>query len=112
MSAAGKGPTAYLNGPTTTDLDLQLELAFDKVPTGSGTRVDQSVVVRKNAGGDYRAMVRLLTTGQVRTDFVRTLSGTQTAIGSQVFVPGLTYAAGDVLNVRAQARGTSPTTLR
>ena len=112
MIAAGKGPTAYLNGPTTTDLDLQLQLSVDTVPTGSGARVDQSVVLRRNAGGDYRAMVRLLTDGRVRVDFLRTLSGTQTAIGGQVFVPGLTYAAGDVLDVRAQARGTSPTTLR
>jgi len=36
----------------------------------------------------------------------------QTALTSEVPVPGLTYAAGAELAVRAQATGTSPTTVR
>ena len=112
MTAPAKGPAAYLPGPTSTDLDLQLDLRLDKVPAG-GSRVDQSVILRRNANGDYRAMVRVLANGSIRAGFARTsATGVQTVFGTDVTIPGLTYAAGETLKVRAQATGTSPTTVR
>jgi PKD repeat protein len=112
MTAPAKGPAAYLPGPTSTDLDLQLDLRLDKVPAG-GSRVDQSVILRRNANGDYRAMVRVLANGSIRAGFARTsATGVQTVFGPDVTIPGLTYAAGETLKVRAQATGTSPTTVR
>jgi hypothetical protein len=88
-----------------------LELSLDKVPTGANARVDQSFIMRRNTNGDYRAMLRVLTGGQVRVDFVRNLGSTSTSVGPQVTLP-FTYGAGDIINVRAQATGSSPTTLR
>ena len=113
MTAPAKGPAAYLPGPTSTDLDLQLDLRLDKVPAGTGARVDQSVILRRNANGDYRAMVRVQANGSVRAGFARTsATGVQTVLGTDVTISGLTYAVGDILKVRAQATGTSPTTVR
>ena len=112
MTAPAKGPAAYLPGPTSTDLDLQLDLRLDKVPAG-GSRVDQSVILRRNTNGDYRAMVRVLANGSIRAGFARTsATGVQTVFGPDITIPGLTYAAGETLKVRAQATGTSPTTVR
>ena len=110
MSAPGRAPSALLNGMTTDDLDLALDLGFDKVPS---SRIDQSVLLRRTTAGDYRAMVRLQSNGSVRASIQRSLTGgATTTISNDVTVPGLTYRVGDVLKVRAQAFGVSPTRVR
>ena len=83
------------------------------MPGGTG-RLDQSFVLRRVPGsGDYRARARIQANGSVRVGLARADSaGVQTVLGSEVTVPGLTYAAGTSLNVRAQAVGTAPTALR
>ena len=70
MTAPAKGPAAYLPGPTSTDLDLQFDLRLDKVPAGDHA-FDQSVILRRNANGDYRTMVRVQSNGSVRAGFAR-----------------------------------------
>jgi PKD repeat protein len=110
MRTAGTGPLSLLNGVAATNVDLSVEVSLDKLPAGG--RVDQAVFLRRTASGDYRAMVRFLANGSVAVDFMRLSGGSTASIGAQVTVPGLTYAAGDVLNVRAQAVGTPTTDLR
>jgi PKD repeat protein len=110
MSAAGRQPTASLNATTTTDLDLTYELAFSKRPS---SRVDTTMHLRRSSAGTYAGMVRLQANGSVRTSLYRAVTGgASTNISSDVTIPGLTYNVGDVLEVRAQAAGTSPTVLR
>ena len=58
-------------------------------------------------------MVRLQSNGSVRASVQRSVTGgATTTISSDVTIPGLTYQVGDVLKVRAQAFGTSPTQVR
>ncbi len=112
MSAAGRGATANLSGVSTTDLDLSFELSLDKIPAGTNAGVDGATVLRRTAGGVYQAFTRVKANGSVRVDFNKVVGGTTTAIGSALTVPGLTLTAADTLEVRAQATGTGPTTLR
>ena len=112
MAAAGSGPSIYLNGVSASDTDLQVTVTTDKAPTGGGIYV--SAVGRRVSGvGDYRAKIRLMSTGAVSVTIVR-LSSTnvETVIVPASTVSGLTYAAGTNVRIRFQATGASPTTLR
>jgi hypothetical protein len=106
------GPGAYLNGISTTDADVSVALSADKVGTGNGVYV--WVAARRTSGaGEYRVRVRLRPSGVVSLQLSRTDSAnTETAIGTEQTIAGLTYAAGTVLHVRVQAVGTSPTALQ
>jgi hypothetical protein len=112
--AAGAGTGLFLPAVDSADTDVQLTLSLDKVPTGGSTGSGQSVWVRRVAtAGDYRATVRLAPSGTVRLGlYSANTSGMQTALTAEVPVPGLTNAAVARLAVRAQATGTSPTTVR
>ncbi len=109
MNTAGATSTASLNGFSLADTEVRVAAALDKAQTGSGTYV--SVVGRKVGTADYRFRLRYLVGGGVTASLSRAVSGTETAL-TQVTVPGLTYAPGEVLQLRLQVSGTSPTTLR
>ena len=114
MTAPAKGPAAYLPGPTSTDLDLQFDLRLDKVPAGTGARVDHLVILRQKRerrlphGGQVAG--RRLGPRRVRPGHGETAC--RRVIGPDITINGITYAVGDTLRVRTQATGTSPTTLR
>ncbi len=110
MNSAGATSAASLNGVSSADTEVRVSVALDKAQTGGGTYV--SVLGRKlGTAGDYRFRLRYLVGGGVTASLSRTVSGTETAL-TQVTVPGLTYALGEVLQLRVQVSGTSPTTLR
>ena len=64
-----------------------------------------------NGVGDYRAKVRVLSTGAVAIYLGKTVDATETVFSS-VTVSGLTYAAGETLNLRMQVTGTASTSLK
>jgi PKD repeat protein len=105
--AAGSGPSAYLNGVSATDVDLTAALRYDKAATAT---VYTSMVGRRIGTSDYRVKVRSTAT-QTLLDLVRTVSGTETVLASQV-VPGLVMSPADEINLRLQAVGSGTTTLR
>ena len=61
---------------------------------------------------DYRGKVQFRSDGTVVVVLTKMVAGTETAVSSTVVLPGVTMAANDKLQVRVQAFGTSPTTLR
>ena len=106
-------PASLLNGVTTLTQDLTFDFGLDKRPVGSGARVDLISFMRRVKGGNYRAVLRVLTTGVVQAQLARSVPGVGgSALGSFVTVPGVTYDVGDRLVVRTQAIGGSPTQLR
>jgi PKD repeat protein len=108
---AGNGYTAALGSVSTTSSDVSLSVAGDKAPTGGGQYV--SVLARRvSSTVDYRAKLQLGSTGTVSLWVSRMSGGTETTFSGGGVVSGLTYAVGDRLEVRVQAVGTSPTTLR
>jgi PKD repeat protein len=107
---AGKTLTLRLPSATSPASDVRHALWLEQLPTGGGSTL--STIVRSTPGGDYRARVRVLATGEVQVSLTKVVAGTETALTPGIAVPGLTYAPGQRLVVRAQAVGTAPTTLR
>ena len=109
MPAAGSERRIVLNGVSNTDTEVRAVLSLDKDATGGGTYLTVNPRVRTN--DRYLADVRYVSGGSVQLRLGRTLGSTETILTTQT-VTGLTVAAGDKLNVKVQATGTSPTTLR
>jgi large repetitive protein len=104
---AGDGYTAYLPSVSTSSSDVSVLVTTDKVPTGGGQYV--SVVGRRiSATNDYRAKVRMASTGAVAVWLTRNEGATEIVLTS-LTVPGLSYAAGDRLRIRLQTTAPSPT---
>lgn len=113
MLTAGTGPQAYLNSVSSSATQLTVDFHVDKMPVGGTSGLDQSFLLRRIGSEDYRAKVRILPGGVVRLGLSRVAAGgAQTVIVPEQVVSGMTYSAGMVLKLRAQAFGTSPTTLR
>ncbi len=65
MASAGAGPTAFLNAVSAADLAGSVDVAIDKMPTGSGFQ--GNTIVRRVAGTgttvtDYRVKLRMMPT--------------------------------------------------
>ncbi len=110
MATAGSGPSVALTTPTSSDTEMRSTIGIDKAATGGGVYV--TLKPRMTTGGAYHAEVRYLSNGSVAVKLVRRAGGTDTVLVTDRTVPGLTVAPGDRLNVKVQAFGTSPTTLR
>jgi len=104
ITAAGSTRSAYLNGVSSTDTDVQVTTSLDKPQTGGGTSV--SLVGRRVGSGEYSVRLKVLATGVLNVAAMRT----GTALSS-VNLPG-TYVPGSALRVRLQVAGVSPTTVR
>ena len=109
LPSAGAERRMALNGVSNTDTEVRAVLSLDKAATGGGTYLTVDPRVRTN--DRYFADARYLSTGGVELRLGRQVGTTETVLQSQT-VTGLTVAAGDKLNVKVQATGTSPTTLR
>jgi hypothetical protein len=107
MVAPATGMAAFVPA-TGTSNEVHLRFRADKPATGGG--VFASVVTRRVGAADYRAKVRLLANGSVQLILNRA-EGSEVVLAA-VTVPGLTVGPATVLRVRAQAIGTSPTTVR
>ncbi|MWA04176.1 PKD domain-containing protein [Actinomadura sp. LD22] len=112
LPAARNDGGANLNAVSSRDTDLTFTVATDKEGTGNGVYV--WALGRRIAGqGDYRARIRLRPSGVVSLQLSRAdASNTETAIGTEQAVPGLTYRPGVPLRLRVQVTGGSPTTLK
>jgi PKD repeat protein len=86
-------------------------LSLSEVPTGGGAMA--YVTGRRVAANlEYRARVRVFGDGSVGVAaFKLTGTSTETLIGSEVLLPGLTYTPGMALNVRLVVSGSGTTDL-
>ncbi|MCV2395824.1 PKD domain-containing protein, partial [Actinotalea sp. M2MS4P-6] len=104
---AGQTGSAWLGGVSSDSTEVQVSFSADKVPSGGGAFV-YVAARRVSATNYYGSRVRLRADGTVELYLT---AGNGTPV-SGVVVSGLTFAAGDQLQMRVQAQGTSPTTLR
>jgi hypothetical protein len=110
MGSAGAGPSIALNDVSSSNTEVKVSAGMDKAATGGG--VYATVWPRIVANGDrYYVDTRWVAGGAVTVTLGRNVGSTQTVLQTQT-VSGLSVAAGDRLNIRAQATGTSPTTFR
>jgi PKD repeat protein len=107
MAGAGQGVSAFLAG-NSTDTEVRATLSPDKAGTGGG--IYTAVIGRRVGSSDYRGRVRFMSGGGVQLFLTRS-DGGETNLANLV-VPGLSVAPGEVLNVKLQVTGTSPTTVQ
>ena len=111
LDAANQNTGSYLGGVSQTGADVRTTVVVTTTPTGNGTYV--YVTGRRVANqGEYRVRVRLLANGTVGLALSRLVGTTETFPNGEVVVPGLTYTAGQTLNVHLQVFGTGTTTVR
>ncbi|WP_406832167.1 PKD domain-containing protein [Pedococcus sp. KACC 23699] len=109
IAAPGKGLAAALGSVSSTDTDVQLQVKFNKAPTGGGYIA--SVVGRGGTADGYRTKVTVASSGAMTVALVKVVGGVETALTSKI-LPGATYTAGTSYTVRMQTWGTTPTALR
>ncbi len=110
--SAGVGATrlATLDSVKQSSTEVDAKLSLDATQTGGGTYF--AVIGRRvDASNDYRVKFRVQPTGVVTAQLIRVVGGVETAIQTVNSVPGLTYAPGDVLQVRFQVSGVGTTAL-
>lgn len=103
--AAGSTRTATLNAVSSSRTDSTVTFTTDLAPTGGGMFV--SAIARQVGSSSYEGRAWLSASGAVQAQVLVNGNAVQSVV-----VGGLTYAAGQQLNLRVQAVGTSPTTLR
>ena len=111
LSGASSVAETRLPGATGTSVRIQVTESWNKRPSGSGGWF--LLRGRITSGGSYRLKVGHKATGSVTARVVRTdAAGAETAITSEITVPGVTYSAGTPLVVLFDVSGASPTVLR
>jgi CSLREA domain-containing protein len=111
LPAANASRAATLFAVSRRDVDLAIRLH-----TGASfANAHVYLVGRRSTAAtisEYRARLRLATDGRVYLAATRVTGGTEALIGTETLVPGLTYAAGQDLGMRAQVAGEDPTRIR
>ena len=103
----GVSRQAYLRSTLATDTDVRATLSSDKVANGSGLYV--SVIPRSVIGAtEYRAVLRTRSDGRQTLRLDRGSS----VISPEIVLPDIVAAPGRQVDVRVQAVGTNPTTIR
>ncbi len=110
--AAGANRSATLGSVSAGDVDQSVELALSVLPSAGSTY--GYLVARQSATNtDYRVRVRVGADGSVRLALSRRAgSTTDTILGTESLISGLTLTPGAAVRVRFQAVGSSPTTLQ
>ncbi len=104
---AGTSRQAHLRSVSATNTDLLVTLSNDKVATGSGLYV--SVIPRSIAGAnEYRAVIRTRSDGR----YTLRIDRGSTIISPEVVLADLTAGVNRRVDLRVQAVGTNPTTIR
>jgi PKD repeat protein len=109
LSSAGSSRSIGLNGVSSSDTEVRTVISLNKAASGGGTYL--TVRPRVRSGDWYFVDTRYVNDGTVQLRLGRQVGTTETVLQTQM-VSGLTVAAGDKLNFKVQATGTSPTTLR
>jgi hypothetical protein len=109
---AGSQVASSLTGVQGTSTDLRATLSASASGSGVGSGLYTSVYGRRvPSAGSYSGRLKLVSTGALQASILRTVGGTDTALGT-VTVPGGAYVADEPLHVRLQVTGTAPTTVR
>jgi CSLREA domain-containing protein len=111
VTTAGGARVARLQNTSVQDLGFLFRVKTDKLAAGS----NQSaffIARGVTTNTEYRAQLRISTSGTMYIRAAQVVSGTQTLLGTEVAVPGVTHTANSYIWVRGEVVGTNPTTIR
>ena len=109
LGAAGVQRFAYLTGASAPAADLQVKASTDKIANGGGMFL--GIIGRKAGTDEYRAKLKISSTGGTSLYLTKLVGGTETTLQS-IAVPGLTLTAGAQIRLRMTVTGSAPSTLR
>ena len=109
LGAAGVQRFAYLAGASAPAADLQVKASTDKIANGGGMFL--GIIGRKAGTDEYRAKLKISSTGGTSLYLTKLVGGTETTLQS-IAVPGLTVTAGAQIRLRMTVTGAAPSTLR
>jgi len=110
VPSGGPGYGAYLDNVRERDVDAAVTVGSDSAAPGY-RQVASLAVRRVSSGSEYRGQLQMSDAG-VYLQLYKVVSGAATALGSAVKVSGVAHVVGQRLEVRLQATGANPTTLR
>ena len=102
--------SALLNSTSAAEVDVSFSVRTNKASVGGAQYI--YAVVRRNGTNEYRIKLRFPTDGSVYASASTVINNTETNIGSEVLVAGLSHSANAVIRFRGQVSGANPTTLR
>ncbi|SDV04431.1 PKD repeat-containing protein [Microlunatus sagamiharensis] len=102
-------PTARLRGVSSTDTDLRLGFAFDRLPDVGSAYL--RTIVRGDETNGYGAKVLVSASGTATVYLTKVVGGTETTVGSPKVLSG-TVAPQTTYSLRVQAWGTGTTQLQ
>jgi PKD repeat protein len=108
---AGAQPVASLSTLSLTDTDATVDVALDKVPSGTSGSDYLYVGARRVGTSEYQLRVRVLADASMQASLIKQTSGAARGLQT-VTIAGLTYTAGTVLHLRFDVSGSSTVTLR
>jgi hypothetical protein len=111
LVTAGTSRSTALTSVSALNLDSSVRLRVDKVATG-GFQYVYLVARRVASGTEYRGRLRFSTTGALALQAIQVSANTETLLGTETGVAGVTQQANSYIWLRMQVSGTSPTTLR
>ncbi len=106
---AGSGPAVYLPAMNSLDSEASVSLSLDKQPTGAGVYVWLSPRYQSNAN-QYALKLQISSSGGVTLFLCKSVDGTESILTSTT-MSSMGYQAGQKLNLKVSAVGSSPTTL-
>ncbi len=107
----GATRTARLGSVSFLEGDLSASLSIDKLPV-SGSVFAYLSGRQTSIGTEYRAKVRIASDGRIYAQLLKVIGNTESALGSEVLVGGVTLVPGAKLGIRTQFLGANPTTFR
>ncbi|MDQ1572032.1 MAG: hypothetical protein QOF79_2706 [Actinomycetota bacterium] len=108
---AGGRAGAYLGTVSSTSVDVLTKVAFSRVPVAGNGYYAYVYARQKSATSSYQTRVRMTPGGITRISLSK-FDGSGTEVSLTTEVSGPTLAVGTKLDVRVEATGISPTTLR
>ena len=109
LGAAGVQRLAHLSGVSAPAADVRVKTSTDKVASGGGMFL--GIIGRKAGADEYRAKLKISSTGSASLYLTKLVGGTETTLQS-ITVPGLTVAAGAQLRLRMRVTGAAPAALQ
>ncbi|WP_394553143.1 LamG-like jellyroll fold domain-containing protein [Agromyces sp. MMS24-JH15] len=103
------GATRRATLPITPSASTDVTVRFSIEKTAAGGAMTAGAVVRQVGSAFYQGRIRFLTNGACTLQITE---GSTIVLGNLDPVPGVSCAGGQQLQIRVQATGTSPTTLR
>jgi glucose/arabinose dehydrogenase len=105
----GAGTGTSLSDASARDVDVRVRVRVDR--RASGGPFYAYLIVRSNNGDEYRPKLMFQQDGTIAVQAGRVVDGLESSVAPAVVVPGLHYAAGQFIWIRAKVSGTNPTTI-